>query len=155
MFERNLIMSIAAALLAAAALGTPAVQAEDIPSGCVATDAAPHCVFTCPSYGIVKVAVHGPGDEGRIQGGIACGTPPGESGYVKGMTVVCHDDAPPTGGITEELNDLVWDTVYAPLDDGECSAEMTNDGDGPIGQCWLVAGAKAVCSVEWENPLGV
>lgn len=148
------LLCLAAALVAATAFGAPVVQADDPPSGCVATEAVPHCVFTCPAYGVVKVAVFGPGDdEGRIQGSIACGTPPGWAGYVKGMTVVCHEDRAGNGGTFEALNDLVWDTVYAPLDDGECSAEMTNDGDGPLGQCWLVAGTRATCGVEWENPL--
>lgn len=150
----NHLKRLAAALaVALAALGAAApAQAEDVAGGCVATQADPHCTFTCPAYGVVKVTIDGPGDDGWIQGGIACGTPPGDSGYIKGMAVSCRED----GGATwvyEEVMDLVWHTVTAPLDDGQCSARMTNDGDGPLGQCWLNAGVRAVCIVEHEGRL--
>lgn len=136
---------LVALVVLGATLGVAApAQAEDLAS-CVATQAAPTCSFTCPAYGVVKVTVHGPGEDGWIQGSVWCGTPPGTSGYVKGTTVACEED----DGSSDPFEE-VWETLF---DDGECSAEMLNNGDGTLGRCGLVAGARAVCSVSRESLL--
>lgn len=141
---------LVALLVLSATLGIAApAQAGEAAPGCVATQAEPVCRFACPAFGAVKVAVYGPGEDGWIQGSIACGTPPGTSGYIKGKTVACEEESSPEW-IYDEVVDLAWGTVF---DDGECSTEMTNDGDGTLGQCILNSGTRAVCSVTRDGLL--
>lgn len=147
--EPTRVSRIASTLLAllvlSTSLGVANSAGAEEQTSCVATPEEPSCAFTCPAYGVVKVVVEGPGDEGWIQGSIACGTPPGTSGYIQGMTVVCQEDEGSGDPVRQ-----VWDAVF---DDGECSAEMFNSGDGTLGRCWLNAGTRAVCSIERESIL--